>query len=1357
MRTIGFLWQTTLPVLTLVMFILWTAPSEGQSVSTHPISFEHLGTSQGISQSTVHAIHQDQEGFIWIATRDGLNRYDGRSFQSYHRQPRKPGSLQSSDITALGGGKDGQLWLGTINGGLHRLNADGKTFTHYGKTSSGVDVSHWSINCLAEDDRQRVWAGTTDYGWLVVDTRTGQVSQYRLDTSSVGNASVLSVLTDKDHSLWFGMGNGILAHLPKGQNQWEVFRMPAELHSRADFNIKALLRDYRGNLWIGTKNRGLYRFIEGSGQFIKVFDEPGVFEKGNFIRCLAEDTQHSIWAGTDDGIRILPNGDPTNWIGLHPDPVDEHSLSSHAIQCLLTDQSGNMWAGTWEGGLNVRYAEPNRFEIIKPNPAGTRRLLAPKVSALTTDLQGDLWVGSVRGILRLSGKTQSRVTISAPSAFNTQDVYTLFTDYQGDVYASYWNGGVVRHKRDGTSTVIPVSEQTARHVLCFAQRGNGKVWMVRNDLKLYVYDPLTEKLEQAVNLFNLFKLKQNMTITCLLEDKQGWLWFGTYTYGLVGWHPQTGQIIHYQAKAKAGSLSDDHITCLYQDKSGKLWMGTNGGGLNCLLSANGKFRLLTSQQGLSGDVVNSITEDQLGNLWIGTTRGLTRLTIENEHMVVFNEEDGLPSAEFTNLACTRMPTGEVAFGTSQGLLIVHPERFSEIPSPPKAYLDELKLFNRPVGIGTAGDPLQKALSKTSHLVLNPQQSVFTLTFGALSYGRNRHVRFAYRLDNFDPDWNYLDNQENATYTNLPPGQYVFRLKAAQSGQPWGPEKRLEVIVQPPWFKTGWAVALYLAILLVILGLIRQIVRIREKLKADIRIQELKADSIRQLEQVRTSFFTNVSHELRTPLTLIITPLEKLLTEELPSPERLQHQFRLMNRHANRLLRLISQLLDLSKIESGSLRPQISQGNLYQHLENSIRSFEQLAESKQVQLKLQIDPTLRQAWYDADITEKIIFNLLSNALKYVPEGGLVSVEAAICENKLQLVVSDTGAGIAPDELPRIFERFYQGKASNPLGTGVGLALTRELTELLGGTIFAFSTQGIGSQFVVTLPIVSTDFPSEWIASLPDEPPNQATQQLTPSAENFTGGSPKSILLIAEDDPDLRSYLADCFTDSYIVLQASDGQQALDLTLQHLPDLVITDWMMPGMEGPELCQYLKADEKTSHIPLVLLTARSSQSHQLSGVNAGADDYITKPFTAALLKSRVHNLIENRQRLRRAFSQEVWLRPSNVKVTSLDEVFLQRATALIEEHIDEPNFDAEQLQEGLNMSQMQLYRKLKSLTDLSARDFIRYIRIQRAAQLLKESQFTVSEVAYQVGFNDPGYFSRCFKKQFGKTPNEYASEKV
>jgi len=1332
------------------------------SAQPHRIRFKRIGEAEGLSQAHVTHIVQDKEGFMWFGTKDGLNKYDGYKMTVYRHRADDSTSLLHNEIRYIFEDREKNLWVATRNGLQYRPpTSDGFVRVSLDQPGS-ANQALTKVKIIYQDKKGTLWLGAQSRGLARYDSASRSFTWYPFDTNDgVGDLDISALLEDRGGNLWVGTQKGLYLfdrHKHSFTNFSHLTGRPAGLGSDP---ILTLAQDKGGTLWVGTRDNGLYSYNEVTATLLQYQHRPGAPRNlgGNTIFSILVDRNNTVWIGTENfGLNFFDRKTNAFFHYLH-EVNDPSSLSNNSVSSLYQDREGNIWLGVHRGGINFFDPTPPVFLTYQEEPFANA-LSSNIVSTFYEDKAGNIWVGTDGGGLNLFDRRKGTFTVyknnpQDPASLSSNVILSILEDSRGNFWLGTWNGGInLFNRRTHQASHFKHDPKDSTSL-----SGN-HIWGLLEDqaknLWVNTFDKGLCRLDGQGRFTRLIRLPKGLNynyVVSMYQTRDGNFWFGTYE-GLDLYQPATGRFIHYKHQEKnKTSLSNDAINVVYQDKKGNLWVGT-GKGLNLFHPATQTFTAFSEQDGLIGEEVRSILEDRKGHLWLGTNKGLSRFDPSTKTFKNFQNTNGLPSNEYSREACLLTRSGEMYFGGIYGFTVFHPDSLKTNTRVPTVYLTDLQIFNQSVPVGGPDSLLRQPLRNTRQLTLSYKHSVFSFEFVALTYTLPDKTQYAYKLEGFDKHWNYVGAQRKATYTNLDPGDYTLRVKAANSDGLWGPERQLSIFIRPPWLKTIWAKVLFLGLFFGVLALIRRLMLMREKLKADIRIGEMKVENIRQLEQLKTSFFTNVSHEFRTPLTLIVSPLEKLLTKELPPPELLHQQFVRMNRNANRLLRLINQLLDLSKIESGTLRPQIGLNDLTRHLESIVRSFEEMAEARQAQLIMSIDPALGKAWYDPDILEKILSNLLSNALKFVSAGGQVSVEAKLEEEGLQLWVTDSGTGISPKELPRIFDRFYQGESPKPTGTGVGLAFTKELVDLLKGKIRVASTPGVGSRFEITLPVRATDFPAEWLFAPTGESElfPRETGVVLPvnrSSENAP------ILLIAEDDPDLRRYLVKCFADSFTVIEASHGEQAWRLALRHSPDVMITDWMMPEMEGLELCKRLKNDERTSHIPLVMLTAKSSQASQFEGLAFGADDYIGKPFSAALLERRVQNLIDNRRRLREAFSQEVWLRPSDVKLTSLDEVFLQKATALVEAHIDDPHFDANHLEKNLNMSQMQLYRKLKNLTALSARDFIRYVRLQRAAQLLKNSQLTVSEIAYQVGFNDPGYFTRCFKKQFNQSPLSYAKE--
>ncbi|GAB3316925.1 two-component regulator propeller domain-containing protein [Larkinella ripae] len=1344
-----------------LLVLLLTFPARSQVV------FRHLTTADGLSQSTVWELVQDRKGFIWMATSDGLNRYDGYTFKVFRNQPGQKNSLPISNIAAVYADRHNTLWVGPRNNGLSRLRDDGETFDHFPLYTGKNQTEQLSISCFAEDENH-LWMGTTEQGLFQFDYARKRVKRW--PDPAIGT-SITALYRDERGLLWIGTNDGKLQSFLPETGVLSTTPLPfsdeVAAHHRA---INVIHKDRQGRFWVGTGGQGLFQFDPYQKTFRQELVKPGVYETVNVITDVIDDKAGNLWILTDFGAWFYPQGKREKRVYLLPDSENEHSLSTHALKKGICDASGNLWVGSWQGGVNIRYAQPDRFSAFRHQPHHAQSLLTDRVTAVAYDRRGNLWASSTKGLTALSAdRRQFQRFTTSNSSLAANDINALHTTPNGNLLISTWTAGFAFYD-PARQQFIPFSIGKSKSVKAFAGSPSGRVWVGTHERELYQFDEKTRQLH-SVSAKPLTDFFQRLDLNTLYEDSYGNLWIGTYNSGLLRWHPKTGRIRHFTSSLQRGALGSNSITTIFEDSRKQLWIGTNGSGLQRFDAQSEQFSALTTKQGLANNFIAGIVEDAQHNLWLSTNGGISCFnpatgTIEN-----YDQNDGLIGKEFLPDACLRLPSGELAFGNMQGLVVFQPQRVREKTAPPQVYLSDLKLFNRPVSPTDPDAPSAVNLTDATQLVFQPFQSVFTIDFTALAFLPHRNIKYAYQLVGFDADWNYVGSQRSAPYTNLHEGDYTFLVKAAIGNSGWSKPKTVRITVLPPWYRTWWAYVLYGFLFLSALFALRRIILIRERLKADIRIKQLETDTIKALDDAKTSFFTNISHEFRTPLTLILTPLDKLIAEPTAAGRshdgRLQHQFQTMQRNAQRLLRLINQLLDLSKLESQSLQPDITRNDLVPFVDRIVDSFAELAEDKQIGLLFWANFDAFDGFFDPDMVEKIVYNLLSNAFKFTAAGGEIRVSLTIdpADKKVLFTVKDTGIGISEEAQAHIFERFYQVNEQHTpkkSGSGIGLALTRELVELHRGTIAVASTENVGTTFSVTLPLGETAFPPEWL-SQPSDLPIEAVQPvlpvLVPERPTVLPTKALPILLIVEDNEELRQYLKESFAPSYHILTAANGQQAISLAQKHIPDLILSDWLMPvqsgtgpEIDGTELCQAIRTNEKTSHIPFLLLTSRSANQSQISAFGTGIDDYMTKPFNLAVLETKVKSLIQNRQLLREKWSKKLLTSPSELQLPPMEEQFIQKAIAIIEAHIDDAHFDAEQLEQAMNMSRMQFYRKLKSIVNLSGTEFIRQVRLKRAVQLLESGHYNVSEVAWQVGFNDPAYFSRCFRKEFGKSPQEF-----
>lgn len=1337
-----------LPLLWLVGYLL-ALPHAVQA----QYYFDHLNTAQGLSQSTVKVIFQDSRGFLWFGTADGLNRYDGYEFRRFRHQANDPNSLCGNDIMALAEDGSGNVWVGTRGNGLCYFDPRTEQFHPVHTTTGGESLRELDVAALTCSPDHTLWIGT-NIGLFYVAANKQAVS--RLETCPRQYISAL--LTDHASTLWMGTYQGEL--FAKKSNTGAVSRWILPIRSGGNQHkwVTALHQDAHQTLHVSTWGGGLYSRAAGQSGFRSELFFANEFEKRNIIKAIAQAKNGTIWLATDDGLVLAPSGDFSRVQHIRSGNGRAGSLTTHALQSLLPDSFGNVWIGTWEGGLNVYYAEAKRFNHLTQ----TDGLPSNRVTGVAATPQG-LVVSTGKGLV-----VQNRTTGQLNPVAEGRDVTDLLSQ-NGQVAAVVWNQGADFYNLTGSTLTLTGQQRDPGNPYRAVTWSRRLGWVMANTTgQLFRLMPGSLRLEP---LPVLNQTPSFSVATTIYETRSGRLFIGSYNQGLWQYDPQT-QVL--QPMGHRQRIGNEQILCIYEDTAGRLWIGTNGNGLFRYKPEADDFQPYTTESGLASNVVKSIIEDNQHRLWIGTNEGLSRFDPQTGNWRTFSEKDGLNNREFMPRAAFRDPAGQLFFGGMAGVDSFHPDSLGETRQRPRVYLTGLRILNKPVDVYPAGagsnpdeSPLQTTVGFTPELRLTHRQAAsITLEFVGLFFGRKAECQYQYRLDGLDPDWNDVGSQRNATYTNLSPGTYTFRVKAANADGVWGnQEASLALVVLPPWYRTAWAYALYILLFLAALWGYRRFVRQREKLKAEVRFRQLEAEQAHELEQLKTNFFTNISHEFRTPLTLILDPVEQLEQGNVPA-DRVQESYRVIRQNGQRLLRLINELLDLSKIEAERYRLNIEHADVVEFLARITRSFDLQAERRQVELQFDTDATSFMADFSPDALEKIAFNLIANAIKACHSGDSVTVSVQTTgptapANGFVLRVQDTGVGLSETDQKALFDRFFQiDNRRSAGGTGIGLALTAELVKLHKGQIHLKSKPGEGTTVTVELTAQAAHFPAEWISHEPSAPlalPNLPTElsENLPIAPAQTG---QKQVLIVEDNDELRTYLHRQLAARYAVLVAENGQMGLDMARQYVPDLVVSDVIMPVQSGPELdgielCQRLKTDEKTSHIPVILLTSRASVESQLQGLATGADDYQTKPFTYQLLEARIETLIRNRQTLRDRFSRGMLLQPSLIAVTDTDEAFLKRAMTTVETHLADSTFDVERLESALNMSQMQLYRKLTSLTNMSGNVFIRHVRLHRAKQLLEESNLTVAEVAYRVGFNSPSYFTRAYKKEFGVLPSGVA----
>lgn len=1365
-----------------------------QTYIPEKIQFKHLTKENGLSDNSSWGMIQDRNGFIWIGTPDGLNRYDGRKFKVFKYSIDDSNSLGANDVQALCVDKSGVLWIGTLGGGLNKYNPEQENFTKYINPYDSSKLAN-SIITIYEDKSGFLWIGTHHGGLNMFDRKSGKFTTYKNipdDPSSISNNIIWTINEDSKSNLWIGtVGGGLNKFNRENKTFTRYLHNPKDPNSLSHNEVVNICEDKSGAIWVSTSGGGLNKFnYKGDKQpflFEHVKYDPnnpcGLPE--NYITFMLIDKNNVMWIGTGQGglSRTISNLDDVSklsFVSYKHDPLDLFSLSSNEIPYIYTDNSGLLWITTQGGGVNIFNPNQKRFNNYKHKQNDPFSLSGNYVTSVFEDKNGVIWIGTWDGGLNKWDRTKDKFTHfkhnpNDPSSLSSNRVTVIYEDKSGVLWVGTWNQGLNKFDRQtgkfytywhDPSNVKTISDNLIYSII---EDKSGVLWIGTANGGLCTYD----RENDSFTHFNYKHDSSNIlssthSSSIYLVDKSGALWISADDGGMISVDFQKNEFVHYKHQPNnPNSLSNDIITDVYEDKSGFFWIGTSGGGLNKFDKVNGQFRCYLTKDGLPSDNITGVLEDNNGYLWITTNDGLSKFNPRTESFRNYDIEDGLSSTALVK-GC-KIKTGEMILGSDNGFVVFYPDSIKDNTNIPPVFITDFYLFNKPVQIGydslTGRTILSKSIIECDEIELNFDDEVFSFEFAALDFEAPMKNKYAYKMEGFDKDWNYTDASRNlATYTNLDPGEYVFRVKGSNNDGYWNEQgASIKIIILPPWWRTNIA---YLFYILFIAGTIyfiwrMQLKRIRNKHEYE--MSRFEAQKLHEVDELKSRFFTNISHEFRTPLTLILGPVKQMI--EKLNEGKMKDDLSMVHRNANKLLELVNQLLDISKLESGNMKLQTAPQNIVPLVKALTLSFTTYAERKTITLKFNSSEGEIVVYIDEDKIEKIITNILSNAFKFTPEGGTIEVTVRTDERNSNIIISDTGVGIPKEKISKVFDRFYQVDGSHTReqeGTGVGLSLTKELVELHRGKIEVESEEGKGTTFIVSIPLGSEHLKPEEIVEK-DKAEDLEDEKLKPVYDEeierkafhyveLYENESLPLLLVVEDNKDVRTYIKDNLKTDYRILEAADGEDGWDKATEHIPDLIVSDVMMPEMDGFELCRKLKTDERTSHIPVILLTAKAAKEDKLEGFETGADEYLMKPFDTDELKSRTKNLIEQRKRLHEHFKGQGIIDYEKSKLTSIDKKFLQKALDIINKNIPQSEFGVESFAELLNVSRSVLHRKIVSLTGESPGDLIRYIRLKKAAQLIEQKFGNISEIALEVGYNNPTHFSEAFKKQFGVSPSQY-----
>lgn len=1369
------------PIFLLISFLFSSAALAQQG----QIQFSGIDLSDGLSHNQVNTIFKDSKGFIWFGTFSGLNRFDGHRIKIFKHDPRDNKSLSDDLITGIFELPDNKLYLETRNG-INIYDSEKQIFIRdvvpYLKS---LNITAKKITEVVKDDMGSFWFNAGAEGLFKYNTRNGESVHLSLkgnSSTTLSNSPVSTLQKGHDGSIWIIHTDKTIEMLNnktgKVEKRISIFR---QRDPSAAQNFK-LFVDNNSDLWVYTTNnqKGIdfYETATGKTRFI---DKAPNGLNNNLINSVIQDDKGFIWIGTDHGgVNLLDKKDFTIRYLINKED-DVKSIGQNTILALYKDQSGIIWVGTFKRGISFYHEKILKFPLYKHRNANPRGLTYDDVNRFAEDKLGNIWIGTNGGGLfyfnRKTGQFKRYVHEPGnPNSLSNDIIVSLYIDRADKLWIGTYFGGL--NSFDGKN--FKNYKHNARDPNSLT---DDRVWDImedrRGNLWIATLGGGLDRMDRTKEVFIHKKLGDkngiiSNSLSCLMQDNKGSIWIGT-SEGLDEMKID-GRFVHYKNKpGDKNTLINNVVYDVMQDSYGFIWVSTRDG-LSRLDPESGRFRNFDNKDGLTEMTTLKVVEDNHKNLWVSTANGLFEIIVKKvdsrQFSYVFrkyDEHDGLQGNAFNANAGYKTKTGELLFGGANGFNLFKPENIRNDNTKPSIVLTDLQISNRSIGIDQNVDGrilLKKSIIFTKDLKLNHSQNGFTLEFAALNFFNPQKIKYRYKLEGFDQHWQELQpNNRRATYTNIDPGKYVFKVVSTDASGNWvDNETSLNITITPPFWRTTVAYIFYVLLVGGILLFIRHrgIQRIKTEFLIEQELQQAKR--MHELDLLKIKFLTNVSHEFKTPLSLIITPLEKLIKQ---AAEAEKPQLQMMHRNGRRLLNLVNQLLDFRRMEVHELKLHPKTGDIILFIQELSLSFSDIADKKNISFSFQTDKKSFITLFDHDKIERILFNLLSNAFKFTPQGGKVkvSLHTAINEKKhteLILKVSDTGIGIPECNQERIFERFFQHDVPNSIvnqGSGIGLAITREFVRLHGGRITVDSKVHEGTEFKVYL-----EFRKTQVGEVISDPikhgllitPGAAEKKGNVSDSGLVSKSKKPILMLVEDNEDFRFYLKDNLKEYYQIAEAANGKDGWQKILSVHPDVIVSDVSMPGMSGIDLCLKIKADKRTAHIPVILLTALTTEDEELTGLETGASDYMTKPFNFEILLSRIRNLVQQQALSKKTYQKQVEFKPPETEVESVDDKFIRQVSFHIEKHLSDSAYTVDQLSADMNISRVGLYKKVLLLTGKSPVEYIRSYRLLKSKPLLLKSQMTIAEVAYEVGFSNPKHFSKYFKQEFNMLPSVYASTK-
>jgi ligand-binding sensor domain-containing protein/signal transduction histidine kinase/DNA-binding response OmpR family regulator len=1291
--------------------------------------FKKYKAENGLSHNTVLSSLQDERGFLWFGTKDGLNRFDGYSFKVFQYDSENPKSLGSNFVESLHEYK-GKLWIGTASG----LFSYDERYENFEAIDPSINLPVLDID---HDDEGNLWfiSGTSLTKYEVETKKTT-----RFDAENFFH--VEDITRSSDGSIWAANDNFLYKYHSE-TNSFKTIEICIEKGSTFPLRVSKIFSLDAATLLLGTQNNGAVSFDISTEIAVRLLPDN---QDPLYVRDFSIKNSNELWMATESGLYIynLKNGSYNN---LKKSYNDQYALSDNALYSLTLDDEKGMWVGSYFGGINYYPKQYIHFNKYFPKP-GENSISGNAVREIQKDIYGNLWIGTEdAGLNKLDPNT---------------GIFTNYRPSESDQTLSHYNIHAILPRGNelwvGTfEHGLDIMDITTGEVIKHYTKGDGHglssnfVYALYEDGSENIFT-VTASGIQSYNFKNdsfaiLDAFEEDTFFTAFIKDKEGVFWAGTYWDGLYTFNPNTKKKSVFKHNNNPNSISGNSINSIFQDSKGGIWVTTNRGLCFYQVDTN-DFKAFSVKDGFPSNVFYSIIEDENGKLWISTSKGLVEFDPETNEKRIYTKANGLLSDQFNYNSAFKDTDGTLYFGSVAGMISFNPSSFSENDYRSPIFITGLQINNKEVEVSDNGSPLQQSVIMADKIELKNDESSFSINFAALSYAAPENTEYWYKLEGLDDDWVNLKRKQNVSFAQLPAGDYIFKIKALNNNGIWSQESLpLQIEVLPIFWKSNLAYFLYLCLAAISIFIGFRLYHQQIKAKNIQKIRQLNNRKEKEIYEAKIEFFTNISHEIRTPLTLIKSPLEKVLQKVQESPD-IKENLSIIEKNTNRLLDLVNQLLDFRKTETERMDLTFVETNISALVKSTYVRFSEAIKDKEVDFELNLDKNEVYAFVDAEAMRKILSNLFENAIKYTNKKVEVMIKSD--ENILEFNLKNDGNLIPAHLRDKIFEPFYRVPGSeNQTGTGIGLALARSLTEMHQGSLTLDTSNGAMNSFVLTLPIHQ-----EKEFNIRPKTEKKFEMETSTFKEDIVDNCRTCILLV-EDSEDLLDFIAKELIEDYAVLKALNGENALQLLKEENIQLIISDVMMPGMDGFTLCKNIKTNLETSHIPLILLTSKSAIAAKMEGLESGADAYIEKPFSIKHLKVHIANLIENRRHVMEHYASSPLAHIRSIANTKTDETFIKKLDEVIYRNMGDHDLNVESLAEIMHMSRSTLYRKIKDMSNLSPNELINISRLKKSAELLKSGKYRIFEVAEIVGYNSATSFGRNFQKQFEMTPTEYINK--